>query len=96
MDHAVKNLETTTTVKAGASVDMGVIDRQISGWVCRVSECFSVLFLIVGFTPRLALKARINSKDELGRALEVAYRQLKTHTETQQADLDNDIKARCI
>lgn len=38
VDHAVKNLETTTTVKAAASVDMGVIDRQISGWVCRVPE----------------------------------------------------------
>jgi hypothetical protein len=48
------------------------------------------------FSPRLALKARIHSKDDLGKALEVAYRQLKTHIETQQADLDNDIKARRI
>jgi gamma-tubulin complex component 5 len=31
VDYAVKNLETTTMVKAAASVDMGVIDRQISG-----------------------------------------------------------------
>jgi gamma-tubulin complex component 5 len=35
LDYAVKNLEPTTIVKAAASVDMGVIDRHISGWVCR-------------------------------------------------------------
>lgn len=38
VDYAVKNLETTTTVKAVAGVDMSVIDRQISGWVCCLFE----------------------------------------------------------
>ena len=91
VDYAVKNLETTTTVKATASVDMGVIDRQISGWVCRFCMFCSLLQFSL---PRHALKARINSKNDLGKALEVAYGQLKTHVETQQADLDNHIKAR--
>lgn len=46
------------------------------------------------FFSRHALKARINSKDDLAKALEVAYRLLKNHIETQESDLDNDIKAR--
>lgn len=35
----MKSLESTTIHKAAASVDMGVIDRQISGWVHSVFLC---------------------------------------------------------
>ena len=44
---------------------------------------------------RHALKARINSRDALGDALEASYKKLKLHIDTQEADLDQDIKARC-
>ncbi|KAF8961118.1 Spc98 family-domain-containing protein [Flammula alnicola] len=40
-----------------------------------------------------ALKARINSRDALGEALEYAYKTLKLHLEEREADLDQDIKA---
>ncbi|TFK43864.1 Spc98 family-domain-containing protein [Crucibulum laeve] len=70
VDFVVKNLEATTLNKAAASVDMGVIDRQIDGH---------------------ALKARLDSKDVLGEALEVSYKQLKTHMEKDQ-DLDQEIQ----
>jgi len=46
------------------------------------------------FCSRLALKARINSKDILGGALEFAYKKLKSHIEEEEIDLDRDIKAR--
>ncbi|KAF8961085.1 hypothetical protein BDZ97DRAFT_1921610 [Flammula alnicola] len=72
VEYAVKNLETSTINKAAASVDLSVIDRQISGH---------------------ALKARINSRDALGEALESAYKKLKLHLEEREADLDQDIKA---
>jgi gamma-tubulin complex component 5 len=96
VDYAVKNLETTTMVKSAASVGMDIIDRQISGCVCRLSEWCTAWLLTAGLLSRHALKARINSKDDVGTALEVAYRQLKIHVETQQADLDNDIKVRSV
>lgn len=66
----------------------------MGGYVASLND--SSFCSLLWVFPRLALKARINSKDDLGKALEVAYRQLKTHIETQQADLDNDIKARHI
>ncbi|KAF8956723.1 hypothetical protein BDZ97DRAFT_1925265 [Flammula alnicola] len=67
VEYAVKNLETSTINKAAASVDLSVIDRQISGH---------------------ALKARINSRDALGEALESAYKTLELHLEEREADLD--------
>ena len=39
-----------------------------------------------------ALKARINSKDTLAKALEIAYKELKTHVEMRESDLDQEIK----
>ena len=39
VEYAVKSLESTTIHKAAASVDMGVVDRQISGWVHLVLLC---------------------------------------------------------
>jgi hypothetical protein len=44
---------------------------------------------------RHVLKARINSRDALGDALELAYKKFKLHIDTQEDDLDQDIKARC-
>ncbi|KAF9480708.1 hypothetical protein BDN70DRAFT_877276 [Pholiota conissans] len=43
---------------------------------------------ISGFT----LKARINSRDVLGEALEFAYKTLKAHIDGRELDLDQDIK----
>ncbi|KDR84121.1 hypothetical protein GALMADRAFT_219953 [Galerina marginata CBS 339.88] len=40
----------------------------------------------------LALKARINSQDILGEALQTAYQRLKSHVEAREADLDEEIK----
>lgn len=90
VDYAVKNLETTTMVKVAASVDMSVIDRQIGGYVVHLDDFLAGLLICFS---RHALKARISSKDDLAKALEVAYRLLKNHIETQESDLDNDIKA---
>ncbi|CAA7258523.1 unnamed protein product [Cyclocybe aegerita] len=39
-----------------------------------------------------ALKARLNSRDALGKALQSAYNRLKTHIAQQEMDLDHDIK----
>lgn len=39
-----------------------------------------------------ALKARINSKDAIAKALEIAYKELKTHVEMRESDLDQEIK----
>jgi gamma-tubulin complex component 5 len=39
VEYAVKSLESTTIHKAAVSVDMGVVDRQISGWVHLVLLC---------------------------------------------------------
>jgi gamma-tubulin complex component 5 len=43
------------------------------------------------FYGRHALKARLNSYDELGEAIETCYEGLKTHMEG-ETDLDKDIK----
>lgn len=43
---------------------------------------------------RHALRARINSRDALGDALEASYKKLKHYVDTQENDLDQDIKAR--
>jgi hypothetical protein len=42
---------------------------------------------------RHVLKARINSRDALGDALEFSYKKFKFHIDTH--DLDQNIKARC-
>jgi hypothetical protein len=39
-----------------------------------------------------ALKARINSKDAVAKALKIAYKELKTHIEMRESDLDQEIK----
>ena len=44
---------------------------------------------------RHVLKARINSRDTLADALEASYKKFKLHIDTQENDLDQDIKARC-
>lgn len=44
---------------------------------------------------RHVLKARINSRDVLADALELSYKKFKLHIDTQEDDLDQDIKARC-
>ena len=93
VEYAVKNLETTTVVKAAASADISAIDRQIRGWVGLPPVTSLALSLDILF-PRHSLKARVNSRDDLARALEAAYSQLKTHISTQEFDLDHDIKAR--
>lgn len=55
---------------------------------------------MLDFNPRIeycvrhALKARINSRDALADALEASYKKLKHHINTQENDLDQDIKAR--
>ena len=46
------------------------------------------------FFYRLALKARINSRDVLGEAIETAYKTLKDHIEGRETDLDQEIKVR--
>ncbi|KAH9482299.1 Gamma-tubulin complex component 5 [Psilocybe cubensis] len=72
VEYVVRSLETSTINKASASVDMSVIDRQISG---------------------LALKARINSQDAFGEALQLAYKRIKANIEEREMDLDQDIKS---
>lgn len=38
VEFAVKNLEATTLSKGAVSVDMGVMDRQIRGYVCMPTD----------------------------------------------------------
>ncbi len=52
------------------------------------------LWFLTFFLYSHALKARINSKDALAKALEIAYKELKTHIEMRESDLDQEIKVR--
>jgi gamma-tubulin complex component 5 len=89
VDFVSKGLE--YTAKAGAGVDLTITDRQIRGcdFVCLNALPYrDTLFLLY---CSLAHKARVNSRDELGEALEISYQKLKGEVQ-QHSDLDHEIK----
>ena len=62
----------------------------------RLFTLFSFAEYKLSFSrDRHVLKARINSRDILGDALELSYKKFKLHMDSQGEDLDQDIKARC-